>query len=96
MCSTLNGLEAERIGLVSLAVPDDLLLDNAREVACTLAAGSPTALAFTKRSLNHWLRAAWPAFEHSLALEMLGFAGSDAREGFAALSEKRAPRFGSE
>ena len=32
----------------------------------------------------------------SLALEMLGFAGSDAREGFAALSEKRAPRFGSE
>ena len=96
MCSTLNGLEAERIGLVSLAVPDDQLLDNAREVACTLAAGSPTALAFTKRSLNHWLRAAWPAFEHSLALEMLGFAGSDAREGFAALSEKRAPRFGSE
>lgn len=96
MCSTLNGLEAERIGLVSLAVSDDQLLDKAREVAGTLAAGSPTALAFTKRSLNHWLRAAWPAFEHSLALEMLGFAGSDAREGFAALSEKRAPRFGSE
>ncbi|ABE43569.1 enoyl-CoA hydratase/isomerase family protein [Polaromonas sp. JS666] len=93
MCSTLDGIEAERIGLVSLAVPDDQLLDKAREVARTLAAGSPTALAFTKRSLNHWLRAAWPAFEHSLALEMLGFAGADAREGFAALNEKRAPRF---
>ena len=24
----------------------------------------------TGRSLNHWLRAAWPAFEHSLALEI--------------------------
>ena len=96
MCSTLDGIEAERIGLVSLAGPDDQLLDKAREVARTLAAGSPTALAFTKRSLNHWLRAAWPAFEHSLALEMLGFAGADAREGFAALNEKRAPRFAPE
>jgi enoyl-CoA hydratase len=94
LCNTIDGVEAERIGLVSLAVPDDQLLEKAREVARTLAAGSPTALAWTKRSLNHWLRAAWPAFEHSLALEVLGFAGADAREGFAALQEKRSPRFG--
>ncbi len=94
MCSTLDGVEAERIGLVSLAVPDEQLLDKARDIARTLAAGSPTALAFTKRSLNHWLRAAWPAFEHSLALEMLGFAGADAREGLTALNEKRPARFG--
>jgi enoyl-CoA hydratase len=89
----LSGQEAERIGLVSLAVPDEQLQDKAREVARRLAAGSPTALAFTKRSLNHWLRAAWPAFEHSLALEIMGFAGADAREGLAALQDKRAPRF---
>ena len=94
LCTTIDGAEAERIGLVSLAVPDDQLLDKAREVARTLAAGSPTAVAYTKRSLNHWLRAAWPAFEHSLALEVLGFAGADAREGYTALNEKRAPRFG--
>jgi enoyl-CoA hydratase len=94
MCSSLDGVEAERIGLVSLAVPDDQLLTKARDVARTLAAGSPTALAFTKRSLNHWLRAAWPAFEHSLALEMLGFAGADAREGLAAMSERRPAKFG--
>ena len=93
-CAPLDGAEAERIGLVSLVVPDDELLGKAREVACGLAAGSPSAIAFTKRSLNHWLRAGWPAFEHSLALEMLGFAGADAREGLAALNEKRAPRFG--
>jgi enoyl-CoA hydratase len=93
-CAPLDGAEAERIGLVSLVVPDDELLGKAREVACSLAVGSPSAIAFTKRSLNHWLRAAWPAFEHSLALEMLGFAGADAREGLAALNEKRAPRFG--
>ena len=93
-CEPLTGQEAERIGLVSLCVPDDELLAKARSVAATLAAGSPTALAFTKRSLNHWLRAAWPAFEHSLALDIHGFAGRDAREGLAALQEKRAPRFG--
>ncbi len=93
LCSTIDGVEAERIGLVSLAVPDDQLLDKAREIARTLAAGSPLALAATKRSLNHWLRAAWPAFEHSLAMEILGFAGADAREGMAAMAEKRAPHF---
>lgn len=92
-CAPLSGAEAERIGLVSLCVPGEELLDRARAVADQLAAGSRTAMAFTKRSLNHWLRAAWPAFEHSLALEILGFAGADAREGLAALQEKRAPRF---
>lgn len=93
LCNAIDGVEAERIGLVSLAVPDDQLQDKAREIARKLAAGSPSALAYTKRSLNHWLRAAWPAFEHSLALEILGFAGAEAREGFAALTEKRAASF---
>jgi len=93
-CAPLSGDEAERIGLVSLAVADEALQDTARSVAKQLADGSPTAIAFTKRSLNHWLRSAWPAFEHSLALEMIGFAGRDAREGLAALTGKRAPRFG--
>jgi enoyl-CoA hydratase len=92
-CAPLSGAEAERIGLVSLCVPGDELLERARAVAEQLAAGSRTAMAFTKRSLNHWLRAAWPAFEHSLALEILGFAGADAREGLAALQQKRAARF---
>lgn len=93
LCNSIDGQEAERIGLVSLAVPDEELLSKTRDIAATLAAGSPTALAHTKRSLNHWLRAAWPAFEHSLALEMLSFSGADAREGFAALREKRSPEF---
>jgi enoyl-CoA hydratase len=93
-CTPLTGAEAERIGLVSLAVPDEELQATALRIAQTLAAGSPAALAHTKRSLNHWLRAAWPAFEHSLALEMIDFAGDDAREGLAAFEERRTPRFG--
>ena len=34
--------------------------------------------------MNQWLRQAMPAFGESLALEMLGFLGPDAREGLAA------------
>ena len=94
LCNAIDGREAERIGLVSQCVPDADLLEQARSIARTLAAASPSALAFTKRSLNHWLRAAWPAFEHSLALEILGFCSADAREGVQAAQQKRPPQFG--
>lgn len=92
-CEPLSGAEAERIGLVSLCVPDEQLLPTARRIARGLADGPAAALAATKRSLNHWLRAAWPAFEHSLAAEFNGFAGAEAREGLAALRDKRSPSF---
>jgi enoyl-CoA hydratase len=92
-CDILTGVEAERIGLVSHAMPEEDLLGRAREVCDRLTAGSATALAYTKRSMNHWLRSALPAFDHSLALEMYGFTEPDAHEGLAALIEKRPPRF---
>ncbi|TMG98390.1 MAG: enoyl-CoA hydratase/isomerase family protein, partial [Betaproteobacteria bacterium] len=93
LCDEVRGEEAERIGLVSLCVDDDALLDTARDVARRLAQGSQTALRWTKYSLNNWLRMAGPAFDASLALEMLGFTGADVREGLASLREKRVPRF---
>ena len=43
--------------------------------------------------LNNWLRQAGPAFDTSLALEFMGFAGPDVREGLASLRERRAPKF---
>jgi enoyl-CoA hydratase len=89
----VSGEEAERIGLVSLCVPDEELLDRAWKVARTLAAGSPTAVRWTKYALNNWLRAMGPTFDASLALEFLGFTGPDVREGLSSLREKRAPRF---
>jgi enoyl-CoA hydratase len=89
----VSGEEAERIGLVSLCVPDDELLDRAWKVARQLAAGSPTAVRWTKYALNNWLRAAVPTFDASLALEFLGFTGPDVREGLASLREKREPKF---
>lgn len=89
----LSGEEAERVGLVSLCVPDGELLDKAFEVARKLASGSPTAVRWTKYALNNWLRMMGPTFDTSLALEFLGFTGPDVKEGLASLREKRAPNF---
>jgi enoyl-CoA hydratase len=93
LCEPLSGEEAERIGLVSLAVEEDELFETALNVARKLAAGSPTAIRWTKQALNNWLRMMGPTFDNSIALEFLGFTGPDVREGLASLKEKRAPRF---
>ncbi|HYB90658.1 MAG TPA: enoyl-CoA hydratase/isomerase family protein [Candidatus Binataceae bacterium] len=89
----IDGREAERIGLVSLCVPAGELMAKAMEVAQKLARGPQQAVQFTKRALNNWLRAAGPAFDASLAFEMLGFFGADLAEGVNALRERRQPSF---
>ena len=93
LCEPVSGEEAERIGLVSIAVDESDLLPRAYEVAERLAAGSQSAIRWTKYALNNWLRQAGPNFDTSLALEFMGFAGPDVREGLASLREKRPPRF---
>lgn len=93
LCEEVSGEEAERIGLVSLCVDDDDLLDRARSVARRLSEGSPSAVRWTKHALNQWLRLAGPTFDASLALEFLGFDGPDVQEGLAARRERRPPRF---
>lgn len=89
----IDGEEAERLGLVAEVVDDDVLVDEARRIGHRLAAGSSEALAWTKHTLNHWLRTAYPAFDASVAYEFLGFLGPDAREGLRAVKEKRPPHF---
>ena len=88
-CDTLTGEEAERIGLVSLAVDDDQVHARALETATKLAAMSSSAVQWTKHTLNHWYRAAAPGFDASLAYEFLGFGGPDVLEGIAATRERR-------
>jgi enoyl-CoA hydratase len=90
---SLSGAEAERIGLIAIAVPDARVIDEAFEVARTLAAGSSTAIRWTKHALNNWLRLAGPSFDTSLALEFLGFRLADVREGLAAARGKRPATF---
>ena len=89
----LTGEEAERLGLVALAVEDEKVYEKALEVAERLAQGPKEALHHTKHALNHWYRSFLPHFELSLALEFLGFSGKELEEGLKALKEKRPPEF---
>ena len=94
LCDQLLGVEAERIGLVSLAVDENELDARAVEIASRLAEGAQSAIRWTKYALNNWLRQAGAVFDTSLALEFLGFSGPDVQEGLAAHLEKRLPAFG--
>ncbi len=89
----LDGREAERIGLVSKCVPAEEVLPEALAIAARLAAGPQQAARWTKRTMNHWLRVAVPAFDASVAYEMLSFLGADVEEGARAITERRPPRF---
>ncbi len=89
----VNGQEAERMGLVSLCVPDDELLDKAMKVAVNLASGPRYAIKYTKRALNQWLLQASPIFDHSLALEMLGFFHEDMMAGVEGIRERKRPLY---
>jgi enoyl-CoA hydratase len=89
----IDGETADRIGLVSKAVPAADLVAEAERVANKIARGPQDAARFTKRSLNLWMTQTAPAFDASLALEMLSFLGPDAAEGVRALQEKRRPEF---
>jgi len=93
LCEEVDGVEAERIGLVSLCVPEEELEERALEIARRLANGSRSALRHTKLSLNEWMKTAGPIFDASLALEFLDMTGPDVREGVAAIREKRPPKF---
>jgi len=93
LCEPVNGVQAEAMGLVSLVEDDDKVQQKALEVATRLANGAPSAIRFTKYALNNWLRQAGPIFDASLAMEMMGFAGPDVKEGVASYREKRQPVF---
>jgi enoyl-CoA hydratase len=90
----IEGEEAERIGLVSRCVDDERVLDEALAIARRIATGPRMAAQWTKRALNHWFRTALPAFDASVAYEMLSFFSDDAAEGVRALRERRPPQFG--
>lgn len=89
----VTGEEADRIGLVSMAVDVEDVLSTALEIASDLANGPQDAIRFTKHALNNWLRQAGPIFDAALALEMLNLFSPDVSEGLRAIKAKEKPSF---
>jgi 2-(1,2-epoxy-1,2-dihydrophenyl)acetyl-CoA isomerase len=92
--TTLSAADAERIGLVSRVVPADELPGAARELAARIAAGSPTAVALTKRALQRALEAGWhETLEYEADLQGVAGRTADHAEGIVAFLDKRPPKF---
>jgi 2-(1,2-epoxy-1,2-dihydrophenyl)acetyl-CoA isomerase len=91
---TLSADEALGLGLVNRVVDDEALLPETFALARQLAAGAPLALAAAKRLLwdgiDRGVEAAIPD-ECRTVSELSGTA--DAREGLAAVIERRRPQF---
>ncbi len=88
-----SGEEAERMNLISMALDDEAVEAKAVEVATKLAQSAPGAIRWTKTMLNHWVRQAAPIFDASLAVEFIGFAGPEGKEGIDAFLQKRPVQF---
>ncbi|MPZ60574.1 MAG: enoyl-CoA hydratase [Propionibacteriales bacterium] len=83
--------EAERLGLVTEVVEEGESLARATEIAERLAKAPQVALRYTKRALHHWLRQAWPIFDHSLSLEAITMARPEVQVALDSLRESRTP-----
>jgi enoyl-CoA hydratase len=90
----MDAAEAERSGLVSRVVPAPELLSEALKAAAAIAEKSQPIVMMAKETLNRAYEttlAEGVRFERRLFHSM--FATDDQKEGMAAFSEKRKPRF---
>jgi 2-(1,2-epoxy-1,2-dihydrophenyl)acetyl-CoA isomerase len=86
--------EAETLGIVNRVVPEDQLGEAAMALAIELAEGAPLALAATKRLLWNGLGLGVEACLPEEARTVSELSGTaDAREGLAAVIERRKPVF---
>ncbi len=91
---TLTAADALALGLVNRVVPDEALLDEALELGRSLAAAPTAALAATKRLIWDGIGSTVEARLPEEARTVSELSGTvDAREGLAAVIERRKPKF---
>ncbi len=97
MCLTgrmMDAAEAERCGLVSRVVPADDLMDEARDLAKTIASMPLAGAMMTKEAINYAYETPLSQgiqFERRMFQSL--FSTADQKEGMAAYIEKRAAHF---
>ena len=90
----ITAAEAERAGLVARVTQDELVVEDALELAATIAEKSPIALRVAKEAVNAaYEMSLTDALAHERRLFYLLFASEDQKEGMAAFLEKRTPDF---
>ena len=91
---TIDGTEAERIGLANRAVPGDEVLEAAQGLAKEIAANAPIPMGMTKRALYIAERADLETMlEYEGLAQPITMATADLLEGLDAVKNKRAPKF---
>jgi enoyl-CoA hydratase len=90
----IGARDAERAGLVARVTADELVVEDALELAATIATKSPIALRLAKEAVNAaYEMPLTDALAHERRLFYLLFASEDQKEGMAAFLEKRQPEF---
>ena len=91
----LNAKEALEFGLVSQVVPDDKLMDVAKELAEEILLCAPVSVALTKRMLYQFLSETDVDKAESINHQYLGWVSTkaDTREGVMSFLEKRKPEW---
>jgi enoyl-CoA hydratase/carnithine racemase len=91
---TLPAEECASLGLVSRVVPDELLAKEVQALAAEIGANAPLAVQATKRMMRLGQDETFEANVHHVFLQLLPlFRSRDFKEGVAAFTERRAPRF---
>ncbi|MFX1372704.1 MAG: enoyl-CoA hydratase-related protein [Promethearchaeota archaeon] len=91
----LNAQESLEYGLVSRVVPDDKLMDTAREIADEILLSAPVSTSLTKRMLYQFLTETDIDKVESINHRYSRWTGkqSDAREGIMSFLQKRRPKW---
>lgn len=91
----VNAKEALEFGLVSRVVPDDKLMETAREIADDILLAAPVSVALTKRMLYQFLTETDIDKAERINHHYFGWTGTqpDAREGVISFLQKRRPEW---